>query len=110
MTNFVRLSHTFTKNVNLYATNRLFLKIPEILTYSIKSTSSLLQRVPFYQLPHKIMIMETLDEVLNFYISCLRVVSFYQTFCDNKLELIEKIILPCLSLTPQDIDNFYEDS
>ncbi len=57
LTNFIRLMFTFTKHANLYANNQLYLKIPDILKYFIQSTSSLLQRVPFYQLPHKIMIL-----------------------------------------------------
>lgn len=109
LTNFIRLMFTFTKHANLYANNQLYLKVPDILKYFIQSTSSLLQRVPFYQLPHKIMILETLDEVLNFFISCLRVSNFYQSFFEFKSELIEHIILPSLSLTPGDIENFYQD-
>lgn len=57
LTNFIRLMFTFTKHASLYANNQLYLKIPDILKYFIQSTSSLLQRVPFYQLPHKIMII-----------------------------------------------------
>ena len=56
------------------------------------------------------MLLETLDEVFNFLISSLRVNSFYLNFFDSKLELLEQIILPCLALTPKDVDNFYEDS
>lgn len=56
------------------------------------------------------MILETLDEVFNFFVSCLRISHFYQSFFDAKLDMIEKIVLPCLSLSPNDIDNFYEDT
>jgi hypothetical protein len=80
LTNFIRLIFNFNKHPSLYATNPLYLKVPEILSSCIQSTSSLLQLVPYYQLPHKIMILETLDEVLNFFISCLRVSNFYQSF------------------------------
>lgn len=40
----------------------------------------------------------------------MRANNFYLTFSEHKEEIIEKIILPCLSLTPKDIENFYEDS
>jgi hypothetical protein len=110
LTNAVRLIFTFTKHPNLFATNPLYLKVPEILTYLIKNTSLLLQSAPYYKLPNKIMMLETIDEVLQFMVSCLRVNHFYPIFYENRLELIDQIILPCLSTTPKDIENFYEDT
>jgi len=34
---------------------------------------------------------------------------FYPIFESNNNDIIEKMILPCLALTPHDIDNFYDN-
>lgn len=34
---------------------------------------------------------------------------FYPVFSQNKTELIEKMLLPCISLTPLEAASFYED-
>ena len=56
------------------------------------------------------MLSSTLEEVFNLFIATLRVHDFYPVYSSFKNELIDSIVLPVLQLTPQDVDDFYDDS
>lgn len=51
LTSFTRLISTFVKHANLVNSNPLYVKLHQLLDYFIKSTSALLEAMPYYSLP-----------------------------------------------------------
>jgi hypothetical protein len=61
LTSFIRLMHSYVKHPGLINTNPLYIKLPTLIDYFIKSTVNLLQQAPYYQLPSRTSIIEVLD-------------------------------------------------
>jgi hypothetical protein len=88
LTSFTRLINTYVKHANLVNSNPLYSKLAQLIEYFFKSTSSLLEISPYYSLPPRSGILETLDELFSFYVNCLRINDFYVLFGQNKTDLI----------------------
>jgi hypothetical protein len=84
-------------------------EIPELITELITSTSEVLRQQPYYSLINRANLLSILHEVLYLLIDISELDFFADLFISNRMNLIEKIIVPCLALTPQDVDNFYEN-
>jgi hypothetical protein len=109
MNTALNLLKLYVKHANLLTSNPLYTKMPQLLEYFIQSTSSLFDLTPYHTLPLKSAILETVDNILAFFITSLRVNDFYPLFSQHKSELIDKVVLPCLALTPREATSFYED-
>lgn len=98
---FNNMLKLFVKHANLLNSNPLFVKMPQMLEYFFKSTATILETTAYYNLPIKSGLLESIDAVFTFLIGCLRMNDFYPVFNQYKSELIDKVILPCLALTPK---------
>ena len=98
---FLHMLKLFVKHANLISGNPLYNKVPEMLEFFMISFSSLLEASPYYNLPVRSGLLECMDSVFTFFIFCLRMNDFYRIFNEKKTDLIHKVILPCLALTPR---------
>ena len=101
MNSFLQTLKFFVKHANLISSNPLYLKVREILDYLFKSISALFELTPYYSIPPKSGLLELIDNIFSFFNHCLRMHDFYPIFNENKADLIHKVILPCLALTPR---------
>ena len=106
---FVNMLKSFIKHANLLTTNPVYMKLPQMIDYFIKSFSAFLAITPYYNLPMQSGLFESIDSLFAFLIICLRINDYYPVFNENKNLLIDKVILPCLALTPREATSFYED-
>lgn len=106
---FLRITVGSIKDQEKLSQNPLYAKSASIVEYCLQATFNLLETKPYYQLPQQSHLVSSLFEMLGLLITTMRIRNFDPIYASHRSEIIEKVFLPCLIFSPQDVDEFYEN-